>query len=207
MPAMPAQDYRFTRHPLGLPPGSVRAVLALMIAGLFWLLLALPDAYQERVPLFLYVLLGMIMLFFGSHGHTIGRHINGQAPLYLPRGSLRFLLLLGTAALCTWLYFEHRDRLVERLTPTDQQLSRWPELLLATFGGFTLGYIVRFGPWRKSAGFQDILAAISLLAMLGLVAETVLIVFIKPTMPESMDASTWEAVLSATVAFYFGARS
>ena len=31
------------RHPLGLPPGSVRAVLSLIIVGLFWLILLLPQ--------------------------------------------------------------------------------------------------------------------------------------------------------------------
>src|SRR5436190_1513765 len=91
------QDVSFVRHPLGLPPGSVRAVLALMIAGLFWLLLALPDEYPEKVPLFIYVLLGLVFLFFGSHGHTIGHHITGHSPLYLPRGILRGSLILVSA--------------------------------------------------------------------------------------------------------------
>ncbi len=207
MSAEPEQEVSFVRHPLGLPPGSVRATLALMIAGLFWLLLALPDNYPGKVPLFLYVLLGLIMLFIGAHGHTIGHHITGHSPLYLPRGVLRALLLLGTAAELAWLYYAHRDRLATRLTPDPNQLVQWPMLLISAFGGYGLGYVVRKGPWRKSPGFQDILATISLLAMLGLVGETIFIVFINSTIETPLDASAWEAILAAIVAFYFGARS
>jgi hypothetical protein len=206
-PDQPDQEVEFVRHPLGLPPGSVRAVLALMIASMFWLLLALPDRYEERVPLFLYVLLGMIMLFFGAHGHTIGHHITGHSPLYLPRGILRGLLILGTAAQIGWLYYYHYDRLETRLTPDKNHLDQWPMLLISAFGGFALGYVVRKGPWRKSPGFQDILASISLLAMLGLVAETILIVFVNPSLETQLHLATWEAGLSAVIAFYFGARS
>ena len=199
----------FVRHPLGLPPGSVRAFLALMIAGLFWLLMALPDSYPEdaHVPLFLYVLLGLIMLFFSSHGNTIGHHITGQSPLYLPRGLLRGFLIVGTAAELGWLYHSHPERLTSRLTPDPKQLEYWPALLMSAFGGFVLGYVVRKGPWRKSPGFQDLLATVSLLAMLGLIAETVLIVFVNPSVVNRIDPLKFEAVLTAIVAFYYGARS
>jgi hypothetical protein len=201
------RQFGFVRHPLGLPPGSVRAVLALMIAGLFWLLMALPDAYDERVPLFLYVLLGLIMLFFGAHGHTIGHHITGHSPLYLPRGALRALLIIGTAAEMGWLYYAHPDRLFTRLTPVEAQLSQWPALLMAAFGGFAFGYVVRKGPWRQSPGFQDLLATVSMLAMLGLVIETIWIVFVNPSLENRRDPFIFEAILTAIVSFYFGARS
>jgi hypothetical protein len=207
MSAMPDPQPSFVRHPLGLPPGSVRAVLALMIAGLFWLLLALPSEYTETVPLFLYVMLGLVLLFFGSHGNTIGHHITGHSPLYLPRGVLRGLLIIVTVVEFGWLYYAHPERLTQRLTPDPAQLVHWPALLIATFGGFAVGYVVRKGPWRSSPGFQDALATISLVAMLGLVAETVFMVFVKPSVNRPLDPAVWETILSAVVAFYFGARS
>jgi hypothetical protein len=203
---VPAEPY--IRHPLGLPRGSVRAVLALMIAGLFWLLLVLPEGVEVPIPLFVYFLLGLIFLFFGAHGHTIGRHVgDGRSPLHLPRGSVRGLILLGTAAVLGWVYYYHPERLPGRLTPHPDQLSQWPTLLFTSLGGFAVGYIIRLGPWRHTAGFQDVLATVSLLAMMGLVAETILVVFINPSMFQGIDLSAWEAVLTAVVAFYFGARS
>lgn len=61
-----------TRHPLGLPAGSVRAVLAVAIAALFWTILLLPESWNIPVPLFLYFLSIMVLLFFFGHGKSIG---------------------------------------------------------------------------------------------------------------------------------------
>jgi hypothetical protein len=80
-------------------------------------------------------------------------------------------------------------------------------LVLASVGAFTVGYLVRLGPWRNTPGFQDCLASLSLVAMLGLVAETIIVVFIKPNSLQGLDLKGWEAILTAVVAFYFGARS
>ena len=202
-PAMP-----YTRHPLGLPPGSVRAVLALMIAGLFWALVAMPEQHAVPVPPFLYFLLALIFLFFGSHGHSIGKHLgDGRSPLGMPAGTIRAIILLGTFGLLGWLYWAKEDQLIERLTPDKNHLSDWPMLMLASVGAFTFGHIVRLGPWRRTAGFQDMLATLSLVAMLGLAAETVIVVFINPNVLERLDLRVWETILTAAVAFYFGARS
>jgi hypothetical protein len=198
----------YLRHPLGLPPGSVRSVLALMIAGLFWLLIAMPEGHEVAVPPFLYFLLALILLFFGAHGHTIGRHLgDGRSPLGLPHGSVRALIVIGTAAVLGWLYYSKPEQFVERLTPDQNRLGEWPMLVLASVGAFTVGYLVRLGPWRNTPGFQDCLASLSLVAMLGLVAETIIVVFIKPNSLQGLDLKGWEAILTAVVAFYFGARS
>lgn len=197
-----------TRHPLGLPPGSVRAVLALMIAGLFWAVVAMPESKEVPVPLFLYFLLGLILLFFGSHGSSIGHHLGDpRHPLGMPRGTIRAILILGMAGVLGWIYYAHPDRFPSRLTPHPDQLKQWPHLLLTTVIGFSLGYVIRLGPWRKTAAFQDVLATLSLLCMLGLAAETVFVVFINPSLFENIDLAMWEAILTAIIAFYFGARS
>ena len=82
-------------------------------------------------------------------------------------------------------------------------------LILSLFDpGFTLGYLLRLGPWRRSAAFQDVLAWLSLLAMIGLAVETIIIVFINPSLQVGdLNLKTWEAILTAVVSFYFGARS
>lgn len=201
-------DSQYLRHPLGLPPGSVRSVLALMIAGLFCALVAMPEGNEIPVPPFLYFLLALVLLFFGSHGHTIGQNTgDNRAPLGLPHGSVRALIIIGIAAVLGWLYWAKPDQFVERLTPDRMRLAEWPMLVLASVGAFAVGYVVRLGPWRHTPGFQDTLATLSLVAMLGLVAETVIVVFINPNLLQKLDLKVWEAVLTAAVAFYFGARS
>jgi hypothetical protein len=106
-----------------------------------------------------------------------------------------------------WLYYTHPERLATRLTPDANQLSQWPALLMSAFGGFALGYVIRMGPWRRSPGFQDLLATVSLLAMLGLVVETIWIIFVNPSLENRRDPFIFEAILTAIVSFYYGARS
>src|SRR5205085_1678500 len=154
------------RHPLGLPQGSVRAVLSLAIVGLFWLLLLLPADRDVQIPLYLYFLLGLVLLFFASHGRSIdpegGSH---RSPLGLPRGSIRGIILLGTMAVVAWCIHSDRDLLIARLTPSTQQLPHWPYLLGALLGGFFLGWIIRLGPWKGVYWFQDLQEWISLIAI------------------------------------------
>ena len=56
---------------------------------------------------------------------------------------------------------------------------------------------------------MDLQAWVSLLAMLGLGAEIVIVLFINPSLKTDLklDLSTWECVLTGIVAFYFGSRS
>src|SRR5262245_7370799 len=83
-----------TRHPLGLPPGSVRALLSLIICGLFWVLILLPPEKAVPIPVFLYFLLSLILVFFVAHGSTIGRASGSlRSPWHLPRGTFRVLIV------------------------------------------------------------------------------------------------------------------
>jgi hypothetical protein len=196
------------RHPLGLPAGSIRAILTLMIMVPIWLILLLPEDWQVRVPPALYALLSMVLHFFASHGHSIGPPGADQpSPWNLPRGFFRVLLLAGTALVVGWQYANHPDLLFQRLTPTETQLAQWPYIVLALLGGFGVGWLLGRGPWRRAAWFQDVLAWVSLLAMIGLVVEVILLVLVNPRLREELDIEPWERVLTAVVAGYFGARS
>src|SRR5262249_19319121 len=156
------------RPPLGLPPGSVRAVLALLIGGLFWGLLLFSDKAEE-IPLYLYFLLSLELVFFVAHGHTIGPEATAQAsPWWLPRGFFRLVIVAGFLASIGWRLYQNPEALLQRLTPSPDQLRQWPYLLLALSGGFALGRLLRLGPWRRTPAFQDILAWVSLVAMLAL---------------------------------------
>jgi hypothetical protein len=207
-PNAPPAPYR---HPLGLPAGSIRALLSLLILGLLWLLLAVPEQPGKnpiQVPMALYCLLALVFHFFGSHGHSIPSSASGQpAPWHLPRGTFRIIMVLGTVAVVGYEYWFDSERMIKRLTPPVDQLAEWPYLLSALGGGFVLGMLLRLGPWNRLPAYQDILAWISLLAIIGLVAEVVLHVLINPTITSPIDAQTFECIVVAIVAAYFGARS
>ncbi len=118
------------RPPLGLPPGSVRGILALMIMAMGWLLLLLPDSANVTIPLNLYCLLPLVILFFFSHGKSIAdANDPDPSPLYLPGGTLRLLIVAGTVAVVVYLNLHHSDRLYQRLKPSPEQLILWPTLL------------------------------------------------------------------------------
>jgi len=199
---------QYHRHPLGLPAGSVRATLSLFVAGLFWTLLFIPDEKQIPIPLFLYFLSALILLFFFAHGKSIGTP-GGRSPWGLPRGTFRFILVAGTAAVFGIYYYQHHELPFAKLVPQPAQLSQWPNLLISLVAGLGFGWLVGRGPWRNSYAFQDIQAWVSLLAMLGLTAEIIIVLFINPTLKEEtkLDLSVWECILTGIVAWYFGARS
>lgn len=196
------------RHPLRLPAGSVRALLAMLIAGLFWLLLLLPAEKQIPIPLFLYFLAGMILMFFVSHGNSISS--SGQPPPWgLPRGTFRFLLIVGTIAVIAAHIYLRQSSPLPRLVPAADQLQQWPNLTIALFGGLSLGWLVGRGPWRNSAVFQDLQAWVSIIAMFGLTAEVVILLFINPNLEANppVDLRVYETILTGIIAWYFGSRS
>ena len=198
-----------SRHPLGLPAGSVRATISLIIAGLFWTLLLMPEEKKIAIPLFLHFCTAMILLFFFAHGRTISSTEDQSPPWGLPRGTFRFLIVLGTAAVFGLHYYLRGSLPLAKLVPEPGQMNQWPQLVIALAGGLGLGWLIGHGPWRNSAKFQDLQAWVSLLAMLGLAIEVIVLLFINPTLKQDLkvDLSIWECVLTGVVAWYFGARS
>ncbi len=196
------------RPPLGLPPGSVRAILSILIVSQFWLLLCLPPVYERvLIPLNLYFLLAMVMVFFISHGGSIARTPGSSSPLYLPRGTIRLLLTLGTIAVVTIQYRLDPERLWLRLTPSPDQLKYFPQFLLATFCGFLLGVILRKLPTSRSPFMQTLHAWFSIFAALGMLIEVFIQCFVMQNLDKELDLPLWQSILTGVVAFYFSVRS
>src|SRR6059058_3232051 len=81
-------------HALGLPSGSVRAVLAVLIFATTWGLLLLKPTLE--VPDYLGDLLFIIMgHYFAVRNRAAQEREPGPPPLYLPRGSVRTVLVVG----------------------------------------------------------------------------------------------------------------
>jgi hypothetical protein len=209
----PARAARLQRQPLNLPAGSVRSSLVLMIMLPFWILLAVPQRLAP-MPLYIYFLLGLVLVFFASHGGTIApKHVEDHpSPWYLPRGFFRVALILVTAGLIGWRYYSDRTgaELLDRLTPDNAQLtSNGPYLAGALFLGYLAGWAISrlLGSLRYSPVYQDLQAAISIIAMLGLSVLAIIHILINPTLQEPVNPLVLESILVAVVAWYFGARS
>lgn len=194
------------RPPLGLPPGSIRGLLAIQIAVIFWILLLAPTE-DIPIPLNLYFLLAMVMVFFVAHGKSIARRAEPTpSPLWLPGGTIRFVILAGTAAVIAYVAVKDPDRL-HRLTPDPAQLSAWKYYLAAVAIGFVLGYGVRLFPFRHGWMFQAFQAWIAIIAMATLLLHMVFEVIINWSLPNPVDPVAWNTAVTGIVAFYFGSRS
>ncbi len=202
------------RHALGLPAGSVRALLAFGVLGYLWIL-ALTGHEEgkfskEASQAFVYLQLLMVLIlahFFVAHGKTIGRHISAGSPLNLPKGSVRFLLLGGYLGLAYYMY--HTQARFE--VPESGPLILMLAVLLT---GFLIGHWITAVVYRLSgpqlpAWFQDVQAWFALLGLLLLGVVVIFRFVINPSMPleKQIDLNAVETALAAIVGFYFGARS
>ncbi|MFN4260698.1 MAG: hypothetical protein ACK4RK_15485 [Gemmataceae bacterium] len=206
------------RHPLKLPLGSVRALLTFMILGTIWALLLLPEdkTGPKPVPLYLYYLMFLVIgEYFALRSIGSPSGTRESSPLFLPRGSIRFLIIVGFAAVMGWGFYAHDD-FIERLQPSVDVLVKQPFLPVVILAAFFLGTIVTrlsravlSGPHGLPGWYQDLQAWVSLLAVLGLVADILirLVIFPHVTAVRRFEMFHWQSILSGILAFYFGARS
>jgi hypothetical protein len=195
------------RHPLALPEGSVRVSLVLLILLPFWLLLALPGGPLEPMPLFLYPLLGLVIVFFASHDQTV-------TPWHLPWWFFPVVIIGVSGALIAWRFYT--DGNLNRLIPADPgkdqsayaMLQPLPYLVGSLAGGYLFGWVLAHtGDWVHTPTFQDLRAWVSLLAMLLLSVAIIIHLFINPTLDEVLQAPVLEYVVTFLIAWYFGTRA
>ena len=200
-------------HALGLPAGSIRALLAILVFGTVWALLLIRPS--EAIPNYLGDLLFIIMgHYFAARRRVIEADDPGPPPLFLPRGSVRLLLLAGSIAVAVLLFRRGQ------LTSLDQNPAVVALLLI---GGFLLGVAMNsVMTWWRERGHrpprlvEDLRALVSLTAG-GFLAFLVLNRVLLVLPPASIDTqfSLWvhlghlrpEQLLAAVVGFYFGSRS
>jgi len=204
-------------HALGLPAGSVRALLAVLVFATVWAMLLVRPS--QEVPDYLSALMFVIMgHYFAARKRNAAIAVPGEEPgpppLFLPKGSIRLLLAGGSAAVAVALY----QRGV--LTRIDRNPGVTTLLLV---GGFLIGVILNAltGWWRERVkrrhrSIEDMQALAAMGAGVVLVALVWNRMF--PVVPlDQVDAvfNRWghlgrlgpEHLLSAVIGFYFGARS
>jgi hypothetical protein len=181
---------------LGLPAGSVRALLALIIFGGIWFWIwRSPD---REVPPFLRDLMFIIMGHYFAARRA--KNVDGPSPLYLPKGSIRLMLFAGFAVVALAVLNRDGFRVNEA----------WVTLTLV--GGFMLGVATNalLGRRRLPRVVEDVRAIVSLAAGVALI---VLIFDLWRPPAEWTQFQRYlvkykvEDVLAAVVGFYFGSKS
>jgi hypothetical protein len=200
----------YQRHALGLPAGSVRAILALGILGLLWLFVLQYNDTQKLPLEFIYLeylMLLMLASYFTAHGKTIGTQVSTRSPLGLPSGVVRVLLIAGYLGLAAYMWVYNRYYF-------DKPVEGPPVLLiLLLLSSFFLGHVLTgIVRWLSGAAlpaaYQDIQAWVAILALFMMAGLAMYHLFIRPTLTTPYDVPVpVEATLAAIVGFYFGARS
>lgn len=194
------------RHPFGLPLGTIRGTLALMICGFVWLVLLWPHD-GVKLPLAHYFLGSMVFLAFVTHPALPTGAGRSVAPwllrLAFAGGSVGVLVLLGMTS--EW------DRVSARLLPDLDEFKWWfLPFVAVTGGGFLIGRLFRLVLGNASPFFQSLRAWLSVLALLMMLAEFLLFMAfasVEPTANQYQFLHVWQSVQLLAVSAYFGSRT
>jgi len=200
------------RHALGLPAGSVRAAHVLVIIALMCTLIVNPRDLDTPIPAYLIYLTFLILgHFFAAHGNTIAQRDTDQhSPLYLPGGTVRFLVILMLGGAIGWKLYQNPESLRHQFETSLDALKDQPYLPIVILSAFLVGVILRsiVGRTNPPQWLQDFEAWVSLIAIVGLGIETVIRLVVAASLDIPLLAlPTWEAILGGIIAFYFGERS
>jgi hypothetical protein len=195
------------RHALGLPAGSVRGLLALGVLGLLWgLALLYRDGMMPVEFVYLQTLMILILAhFFAAHGKSIGGAVDDRSPLGLPRGTLRFLLIVGYGGLAYFLYHNRSDFVMPEKTSFLIDLA-----ILVT--GFFLGHLIASSIRYVAGGqlpywYQDVEAWLALMALIGLLVVA-FAAMVNVNLPDELKLKTGfvQSCLAGIIGYYFGSR-
>ena len=199
------KDWRAV-HAFGLPDGSIRAILAVAIFATIWALLV--RRAEHEVPDYLRNLMFIIMGHYFAVRRTPVLVTEGQpGPLFLPHGTIRWILFAGFAYVGVMMFREGRFK---------DPAGNPGVVTLLLIVGFLLGVLAaRWGELRTRRGHPTPRWVEDARAGSALVAAAVLVILIWTRMDsEPFEESkvhlgpfSVENVMSAIVGFYFGSRS
>lgn len=193
-----AQEY----PTFGLPSGSVRGFLSVLICSFFWIVLLYPAESEIKAPLGHFFLLTLVFMAFASQPLLDVR-------AHLLPWLMKLLFVGGSAAVVVVAFVRDPALASARLTPSPADIAQWPVLLGCFTGGFAVALFLRFVLGRKSELFLTVRAWVGVVAMLLLLVETVLQFLVLPGMSDVNQNAMkiWEGLIIAAVAGYFGARA
>jgi hypothetical protein len=195
-----------THEPFGLPPGSVRAILALAIIGgicsfmIFKPTIEVPQHFRDLM----FIVLGY---YFAARGYNPiaydlapGEKIPN--PLYLPKGTIRTLLVLIFFITGCVLFARNHIWMNGGLSGASISL-----LLVAGFlGGVVVkGILPAKPPTRKAETIKAFIALCAAAFLIAMMLDKIDGTTISLLAKEKVR-STVEKSLTAVVGFYFGSR-
>jgi hypothetical protein len=193
------------RHPFGLPLGSVRGIMSVLICAFFWLLLLLPTDSPAKAVLAHFFLLGLVLMAFASSPIVAEKDTSPFLPWFL-----RLVFVGGSAAVVLFV-MATRDMAVvqQRLTPDpDEVRAWWVPFLGCLGGGFAFGLFLRFVLGRDNHIFQSLRAWFSVLGLIMLSLEIALFFAVAGGGSKMDDfMHYWQAVELVVVSAYFGTRA
>ena len=192
-----APPARAVPHPLYLPRGSIRALVALGLSGACWLLML---TGREAPGALLSLLLTVIGFYFGFRTRTdTGRDrifdasVHRAQPLSLPAGLIRSVLFVGFAIAAVVLY--SRGQLAA------PALAEFFAILFALIVGRLFGKVI------AKAQSADLRAMVGHLKGIVVLAAAVLVAILLVSGRGDQSHSLLLIVLCAIISFYFGSRT
>ena len=189
-------------HPFGLPPGTVRGLLSILICAFFWIVLLLPPAHPGKVVLAHFFLLGLVLMAFASSPRQ------EEATPFLP-WFLRLIFVGVSAAVVALAWVRDVNLLQARLTPDLEEVKMWWIPFMACMaGGFAFGLFLRFVLGKTNHVFQTLRAWFSVVGSVMLVLEIGIFLSAAGGTGAQMDfLHYWQCVVMVVVSAYFGTRA
>ena len=188
------------RQPFGLPQGSVRGFLSLLICGFVWMVLLWPT--DVKLPLSHFFLMALVLMAFSSAPHLQ----MGESKL-LP-WILRVLFVGGSVGVVLYSMFRDPYSLA-KLTPDQSEFANWWGPFLGCLaGGFAAGLVLRFVLGRNNQVFQTIRAWLSVIGILMMLGEFILfLAYVSADNRPENPIRVYQAIQLAVVSGYFGTRA
>ena len=97
---------------------------------------------------------------------------------------------------------------LDQMTTTLREVANQPLLPVVVLSGFFVGVLVRavFSHARRSPAIHDVEAWFALISVMVLTIDAFIKFVIYTSVWEPPNLPTWEAIIAAVVAFYFGER-
>jgi hypothetical protein len=199
--ALPATSE--VRHPFGLPMGTIRATLALLICGFVWLVLLWPHD-NVKLPLAHFFMGSMVFMAFVTHPSLP----NGEGQSIAP-WVLRVLFVVGSIGVVAYAVFTDWAQVTTRLVPDLNEFKDWWLAYLGvTVGGFVAGRLLRLLLGNSNLFFQSLRAWLSVLATMMMLSEFLFfIAFSSATERPDAFLHAWQAVQLLAVSAYFACRT